>query len=96
MIKCSVIQVLMLQKEVLVHLLEPANEFELKHLARSYEEENASETFNFLFDKESEFPAYENPFTLNTKNKPNQNFFAYTFRWRSMINSSSTLNRKCI
>ena len=57
-----------------MQLLKPDNEFELKDLAGSYEEENASETFIFLFDKESELPAYENPFTLNTKNKLNQTF----------------------
>ena len=61
---------------MLVQLLEPANEFELKHLVRSYKEENACETFNFLFDKESKFPVrqrvYENPSTLNTIQKINQ------------------------
>ena len=47
---------------MLVQLLKPDNEFELKDLAGSYEEENASESFIFLFDKKWELPAYENPF----------------------------------
>ena len=86
----------MFWKAVLKQLLEPINEFVLKNLVESYEVENAIETFTFLFDEESKLPAYENPSTLNTKNKPNQNFSGYTFRWRSMITSSSTLNRKRI
>ena len=86
----------MFWKEVLVQLLKPDNEFELKDLAGSYEEENASETFIFLFNKELDLPAHENPFTLNTKNKLNQNVSAYTFCWRFMINPASTLNRKYI
>ena len=51
----------MFWKEVLVQLLKLDNEFELKDLAGSYGEENASETFSFLFDKDWELPAYENP-----------------------------------
>ena len=51
----------MFWKEVLVQLLKLDNEFELKDLARNYEEENTSETFSFLFDKDWELPAYENP-----------------------------------
>ena len=54
-------------------LVQTANEFELEDsLAGSYEEENASENFIFWLDKEPELSAYENQFTLNTKNKPNQ------------------------
>ena len=38
----------MFWKEVLVQLLKPDNEFELKDLAGSYEEENASKTLIFF------------------------------------------------
>ena len=63
----------MFWKEVLVQLLKPGNEFELKDLAGSYEEANASKTYIFVWQRVGTSSLWKF-ITLNTKNKLNQNF----------------------